>query len=223
MSQGFLITTNEPAAIKNLFVDRIETPMNFDMKLYTEAGTVGIERKKIPGDLISSVEDGRLRRELIAMREECDHRVLLLHGVFRYNRKGQVVDNKHVLRWTETGIRNLLRTIEWVEGCFIEQARTTLELVSIVTELQSYLDTQKHFSLKGRPGIQKSWIVPTKSEHVIHFYDGLPGIAPVRAKLLMTRFPNPIELYEASIEDIASIKGFGIPVATQIHNFLRGL
>lgn len=218
-----LITTNEPIAIRRLFTDSVETPMNFDMKLYTEAGTVGIERKKIPGDLLSSVEDGRLRRELIAIRDECNFAVLLLHGSIRYDKNGNVRVGKRTIHWTDKGIRNLKRTIQWVEGCFIEEAHDDYELVQVVNELQTYLDEKHHFSLKGRPGIQKTWIVPTKKEHVIHFYDGLPGIAPVRARMLADHFSNPIQLYEASVEDISSIKGFGKQVAQQIYNFIRGI
>jgi len=197
--------------------------MNFDIKLYTESGTVGIERKKLPGDFLTSVDDGRLRREIIAMRGECDHQLVLLHGVFRYDRHGQVLDGKRTLRWTRTGIRNIRRTIEWVEGCFIEQAEDDQELIDVIETLQKYLNEKHHFSLKGRPGIQKTWVVPTMEERVIHFYDGIPDIAPVRAKALAARFPSPMELYEASAEDIATMSGFGKQSAIKIYNFLRGV
>jgi len=88
---SILVTTNEPKDIKELFDDRIEVPMNFDFKLYTEKGTIGIERKKVPGDLLSSIEDGRLRREILAMRAECDHQVIILHGMMRFNGDGQLM------------------------------------------------------------------------------------------------------------------------------------
>ena len=62
-----LITTNAPKKIRELFEDKNEVPMSFDIKLYTESAVAGIERKKVPSDLIASVEDGRLGREILAM------------------------------------------------------------------------------------------------------------------------------------------------------------
>ncbi len=215
------VTTNEPRSIKVLFPDAIETPLRYDMSIYAELGIAGIERKKIPSDLLASIEDGRLRRELIAMREECDFSILLLHGKFRF-KDDILYDGKHPTRWNRKGIRNMLRTLEWVEGCFIEYAVDNIELVDTVHELAEYLDDKSHFSLKGRPGIQKIWAVPTKLEKIVHFYDGLPGIAAVRARALALRFPDPLQLYEASVDDISSIRGFGKSAAIEIHNFLRG-
>lgn len=219
-----LITSNEPKAIKDLFVDGIETPMHFDFKLYTEQGTVGIERKAVPGDLLASVDDGRLRNELIAMREECNFQVVLFHGVIKYDTNGQVIlSAKRLSRWTRTGIRNLRRTLEWVEGCYVEQVPDDRSLVETIEDLQNYLDKGRHLSLKGRPGIQKEWIVTSKVERVVHFYDGIPGIAPVRAKALALAFTSPMDLYKASVEDISSVSGIGKGTSLKIYNFLRGI
>jgi len=219
-----IITSNEPQKIKDLFVGWIEMPMHFDFMLYTNKGTVGIERKAVPSDLIASVDDGRLRKELIAMREECDFQVIMLHGIMRFDSNSQLIlGNKRRSRWTRTGIRNLRRTLEWVEGCYVEQVPNDRELVEAIEDLQYYLDKGKHLSLKGRPGIQRDWILPTKVERVLHFYDGIPGIAPVRAKALALAFPEPMSIYEASIDNIAGVQGIGKPTAKKIYNFLRGI
>jgi len=220
-----VITTNEPRRIINLFTNRLEVPMNFDFMLYTKSGTVGIERKKVPGDLLSSIDDGRLRREILAMREECDYRIVLLHGVIRYHKDGTVyVGKRRRTHWTEKGIKNICRTLEYVEGCYIERARNDRELVSVVNNIQEYFDKSHHLSMKGRMQINTNWIVPTKGERVIHFYQGIyPRIGPIGAKKLYDKFPNPIDMYQASVEDISSISGFGKKTATDIYNFLRGI
>ena len=220
-----LITTNEPKAIRELFVDRIETPLPFDMKLYTEAGTVGGERKRVPGDLLSSVADGRFAREILAMREECQFMVIFLHGVIRFYRDDVVRmgSRRRGRQWTRKGIRNLYRTLQWVEGCYLEYPANNTELVEVVEELQKYLDTTDHFSLKGRPGMKTDWVVSTYEERVRYFYDGLPGIGIISAKSLCSRFPSPLDLYQASVEEIMEVRGFGKPSALQVYNFLRGL
>ncbi len=224
-SMTVLITTNEPKAIRELFVDRIEVPMPFDGKLYTENGVVGLERKKVPGDLLSSVADGRLAREILTMREECQFMVILLHGKVRYRSDGTVNTGRRRWgrSWTKKGLRNLYRTLQVVEGCYLEYPENNRELVECVNEIQAYFDTTDHFSLKGRPSMKTDWVVPTRTERVRYFYDGLPGIGIISAKSLCSRFPSPLNLYQASVEQIMEVKGFGKPSALQVYNFLRGL
>ena len=67
------INSNEPKRVKRAFEDILDPyPLaefdkgEFDMLLFTKAGAVAIERKKIPQDLLSSIDDGRLSRELVA-------------------------------------------------------------------------------------------------------------------------------------------------------------
>jgi ERCC4-type nuclease len=216
-----VITTNEPEDIKKLFrPDSIEIPMNFDLLLYTKSGTIPIERKAIPGDLLSSVEDGRLHREMTAMRDESAINILLLHGDFVYQKDGTLWGKKG-RSWTKKGIRNLLRTVQFVEGLYIEQAHSDQELVEIVNELQEYFDNQSHLGLKRRPGLQSDWFVTTREDKVCYFYSGLPSVSAVRAKALCEKFPDPIMLYQASIEDIRQIDGFGKKMSEQVFRFLR--
>ena len=219
-----LITTNEPKRIRELFEDRIEVPMNFDFKMYTESGIAGIERKKIPSDLISSIEDGRLGREILAMREECNIMIVLFHGVMRYNVNGTLRLGKRTsYRWTEKGIRNIRRTLEFVEGCYVEYARNNQELVKMVNEVQDYLDEKDHLSTKGRLPLKSDWIKPVYYERVRYWMDGLPGVGTRGAILLTQRFSTPMSLFQASVEEIMETPRIGRTVATGIFNFLRGL
>ena len=219
-----LITTNEPKKIRELFQDRVEVPMDFDMVLYTEAGKIGIERKQCPGDLLSSVSDGRLNREILAMREECNISVILLQGNIRYNKNGTVKLGKRTsYHWTDKGIKNLFRTIQYVEGCYLESARNSVELVQVVNDLQEYFDKKDHTSLKSRTRIQTNWLVPSKDERVVYFYSGLPGLGITGARKLYERFSTPLLLYQASIEEIRQIRGMGKTMAESIYKFLRGI
>ena len=219
-----LITTNEPKKIKELFEDRVELPMSFDMMLYTESGKVGIERKQCPGDLLSSVSDGRLNREILSMREECNVSIVLLHGTIRYNRNDTVKLGKRTsYHWTKKGMENLFRTIQYVEGCYLEHAKNSNELVQVVQDLQAYFDKKEHNSLKSRSRIQTNWLVPSRDERVVYFYSGLPGLGITGARKLYERFPSPMQLYSASVEEICEISRMGKSVASGIYNFLRGI
>lgn len=218
-----LIVPNEPKTIRNLLSELIECPQGYDICLLTNLGKVGIERKKVPSDLISSIEDGRLGREILNMREECQIMIVLFHGTMRYNKNGTLKLGKRTsYRWTEKGIRNIRRTLEFVEGCYIETARNNQELVKVLNELQDYLNEKEHLSTKGRLPIKSNWIKPIYAERVRYFYDGLPGVAVVGARKLADRFPSPMQLYAASVEEIMEVPRVGKALATGIFNFLRG-
>jgi len=219
-----LISPVEPKSIKKLLPDLIETPQGWDITLLTNSGKVGIERKQCPGDLLSSVDDGRLNREILAMREECTISIVLLHGIIRYNKNDTVKLGKRTsYHWTRKGINNLLRTIQYVEGCYLEHARNSTELVQVVHDLQVYFDRKEHNSLKGRPRIQTNWLVPSRDERIVYFYSGLPGLGITGARRLYERFRSPMQLYSASVEEILEVPRFGRALATGIYNFLRGI
>ena len=223
MSLQGLISPVEPKSVKNLLPDLIECPQGWDMTLLTNVGKIGIERKRIPGDLLSSVNDGRLNREILAMRGECNVSVVLLHGIIRYNQNGTVKLGKRTsYHWTKKGLENLFRTIQYVEGCYLEHAKNSTELVQVVQDLQSYFNKKEHNSLKSRPRIQTNWLVPSRDERVVYFYSGLPGLGMTGARKLYERFSNPMSLYGASIEEIMEVPRIGKSVAANIHNFLRG-
>ena len=222
-----VITSNEPGNIKRLFKNRLEVPMNYDFLVTGKQATVPLERKVIPGDLLASVDDGRLYRELQAMREDSDFYVVILHGRFHYHRDGTLDLQTGSVgirsRWTKRGIRNLLRTLQYVEGAFIEWADSNAELVTVISELQEYFDQSKHLSMRKRPGLQPDWIIPTYEERVRYFYAGLPSIKASRAKLLQERFSAPVQLFGATLEEIMGVRGIGKDLGTRIYNMLHGL
>jgi ERCC4-type nuclease len=43
-----------------------------------------------------------------------------------------------------------------------------------------------------------------------------------RAKDLQEKYPNPIDLYTATIEDIMKVNNFGKTISENIYKFLRG-
>lgn len=222
------INSNEPREIAEAFGDSaIVTPLpGFDFLLYTTSGPVAIERKSVPGDLLASISDGRLARELKAMREESKHQILLLGpGELIFDKDGHLLNGRVRTMWTKAGLYNLLRTIRYVEGIDIEPpigyARTIDDMVLTVDQIQEYFDKKNHLSMKSRPGLQTEWLAPIYEERVRYFYQGIPGISAIRARELESKFRSPIDLYNASYEDIQSIPKFGQVISTKIYNFLH--
>jgi len=206
--------------------------MDFDILLLTNSGKIACERKATPGDFISSVQDGRLQREVVAMREVSDINIIIQHGTFRYDKDCHLIvpgmkyrerkdGEKARSGWTRKGIRNLKRTLTYVEGLYIEEAADDEDLVDVVNSLQEYFDEKTHSALRRRPSIQSNWFSPTRDEKVQYFYQGLPGIKDIRAHDLQALFHNPMDIYQASVEEIMECPGIGHKIATSIYNFLR--
>lgn len=227
-----VINPNEPGNVRKLFEDRIELPMAFDMMLYTNRGRIPIERKENPGDFLASVNDGRLKRELAGMGEVSTIRIVLLHGKVQYDSEGRlIVGWKHISRgrkiprvlngWNKTGMRNLRRTLQYVEGIFIEEADNDEELVQVVSELQVYFDKDRHLSLKTRTKLHHAWPITARPEMVMEFYQGIPGISAVRAMTLYEACPNPLDLYQYTVEELVKLHGIGYVIANHTYNFLR--
>ena len=196
--------------------------MGFDILLVTNTAEIPIERKKIPSDLLSSITDGRLDREISAMRQASDIQVILLHGKFVYKNDG-TLRMRGKSRWTRKGVRNLIRTLKFIEGVYIEWADSLEDLVAVVYEMEEYFNKSTHQSLHTRAGLGAYRQTTPYSERVKYFYQGLPSIKVSRARALHSMFPTPMSLYQADISDISDIHGFSTVSATRIYNFLRGI
>jgi len=224
------ISSNERKRVKDAFGSHaVVCPIEgFDIALYTNRGLVAIERKGIAKDFIASITDGRLSKQIVAMREASAYPILMLGpGRFSFGDDGRLRIGKRSMRWTRTSIHNLLRTIQWVECVMIEPPigflRNYKDLVQTVLSIQTFFDKDRHLSMKGRPSIDKEWgVVATREERLRYFYMGLPFISTTRAKKLMNRYPNPEDLFVASIDDIRKIPKFGSTIANGIYGFLHG-
>ena len=218
-----LVSSNEWGRVKHLLKDEgLSVPLGFDFMLLTNAGAVAAERKKSPGDLLASVADGRLARECAAMRDEAEFRFLISEGRIKYTKDGHVQDGKYPSHWTRTGIRNLFRSIRFVEEVDIEYTTNIPDTVRALRELQAYFDEKKHGSLRARASIQKNWPVVTYEERFLYWIQGLPGISRVRAGSIASRFQNPTEVFAATFEDWMKIPRLGDKTITPIYQFLHG-
>jgi len=222
---NFLISPTEPKKLRKLVKD-IAIEASFceengaDFALFTNQGIVLIQRKTI-SDLVASVDDGRLAMQFSLMREYGDFQVLALEGKPRY-RNEQLLLGRRTGRWTRLGFRNLLRSIYYIEGIYIERTNDIQDTIECLKTLQAYFDADKHSAIHVRPRLNTSWLIPTRQERYLFFLQGLPSIKIVRAMALAEVFKSPLELFGADMQALKSVPGIGDVVAEGIYNFLRG-
>ena len=80
-------------------------------------GKLAIQRKSFPDDLLASIDDGRLAREL-AMLARTEYPVLLVEGRPQWTADGHLMAS-WASRWTRQQLRNLLRSVWLIHGVMV--------------------------------------------------------------------------------------------------------
>jgi len=194
----------------------------YDFQLYPTRFMVAAERKRMPSDLIASVQDGRLARECAAMREDAEYRVLLCEGRCHYTADGHLKMGGVDSRWTRTAIRNLLRSVRYVEGVDVEFTDSIPDTVAALVELHNYFDQPQHTSIRSRQRIESDWPYPTYQERYIYWLQGLPHINIRRARSIAAAYDTPAAVVAAAIDGSLHVKGIGRITAQAISRFLQG-
>lgn len=222
---NIIVSSNERKKVRDALGEMaVVANLPYDFQLMTNRGLVALERKKFPSDFLASVEDSRLAKECASMRADSGYRILIVEGKGKYTKDGYLKRGTKVTRWTKSGIRNLMRSIRYVEATDIEFSDNIEGTVEILKELQEYFDADTHLSIRSRRKFTScTQFVPTYEERFNFFLQGLPSINIIRARALAGVFKSPMEVFSASVEDLKSIKGIGGKTATSIYNFLRGI
>ena len=221
---SFLVSPNEVDLLKLLGDDGFAYNLPFDVGMFTETGQVAVERKAFPSDFVASVRDGRWAKEAAAMREWAPYRIGILEGEPRYDAEDHLIIGNRTSQWTKKGIRNMIRSVKWVEGLDIEWTYDMNDTVECLHEIQGWFDETNHWSLRTRPTVKGSWYTPIYEERFIHWLQGCgKGVSIGRARKLAEYFHTPFEIFNASIEDLQACPGIGEGIATGLYNFLRGV
>ena len=224
MTFTVIVSSNERPEIKEAIrkvADTIEQQQDFDFLLYTKQGRIPRERKVFPEDFIASVGDGRFAKECAAMREVSKFSGVIAEGKPRYSQQGKLWVNHIESRWTRPAIRNLIRSLRYVEGCDVEWSEDVDETAQLLVETQKYFDAEYHYSLRTRSGIVSSWLTPTYEERLIRFYSGLPGISTTIATKMVPYFPTSMKLHSATFEQLLEVSPIGKKRAERIIVFIH--
>jgi len=223
MAYSILISSNERKPVMDALGEcAVATNLPYDFRFYTKAGVVAAERKHFPNDLLASVTDGRLAKECAAMRH-ADYRVLISEGHGSYDQWGYLKNGKVTTRWTRGGIRNLYRSIRYVEGIDIEFTKNIADTAQCLHEMQNYFDhCDNHISLRVRNNlVSAKFMYRTMTERYLNWLQGLPSVGYKRAMALSEAFTSPCTLFEASEIDIQRVSGVTKPGSVAIHAFLH--
>lgn len=196
---------------------------------------IGVERKRI-GDLISSMEDGRLSgHQLVGMQTRYQVLYLLVEGLWRGDPKTGVlqvfkqrkwVPLKHgTRRYMLRDIANYLSTLTILCGIHVWKS-STIEM-SAQWLLATYKWWQKEWKehkshLRFATALTPGTAVSLKKPGLVRrIAKELPGVGWERAAELEKHFPTVMDLLMADEGDLRQVAGIGKGLAAQITDALH--
>ena len=220
-----LISPSETALAEKLGERAIISPLTeekgADILIYTTQGLIGIQRKEVPHDFISSFTDGRMAREASLLKTHCRFRILLEEGRFRYYPDTRlVVDRKEPSRFTRRQIHGMENDIRFVMGIDIVRTEDIDETAEYIKHLPEFIEKKKHLGLYARPSAQGTWYVPTARDIELWLLQSFPGIGPTLADNIVTHFGKIPMGWTCTLTELEQVPGLGKKRAKAIFDIL---
>ena len=168
---------------------------------YSVAAQLSFERKTAE-DLGRSIIDGRLFRQMSALRRHADRPVLLVEGL-------ESLSTPSGVPWH--AVRGALVSVAVVFGVpilFAEGPEESAEIMVTAARQLARTTSLAHV----RPGYRpKGW-----RRRSLFILQGLPNIGPARAKALLQAFGSVAAIMAADAETLADVEGIGAGAAASI-------
>ena len=179
-------------------------------------GKLAIQRKTFPDDLLASLDDGRLAREL-PLLAQAEFPVLIVEGQPMWTADGHLMQPWNS-RWTRAQLRNLLRSVWRVHGVAVEQTTDINDTAAAVLELESWFKKDVHRSLlsRAKTTTKDSWGLSNKRDMARYLLQGFGGIGASRAEAIFDHFGRIPLSWTASFEEMAQVQGIGPKLAQSL-------
>lgn len=193
-------------------LERLNTPVKLchlksaDYVLESETQSIGIERKtKL--DFLNSIVDKRILTQLIALKENFSHPLLIIEGL----------ENLYEIRnFNPNSIRGMLAAITLDYQIPVIQTRNYRDTAKFLQVILNRLEKSKrpYSLLKGPKPL-------TPEEQQLYIIESFPGIGPTLAQSILEKFETISNFTKASKEELLEIPKLGPKKAEQILNLIN--
>lgn len=213
-----LVSPAEPPQLRKLgIVSSVPEQYGADFLIFSPVyGTVGVQRKEIK-DLIASLSDDRVAREVIQMKE-LDHAIWVLEGSPMWTSEGVLMGTHSSFSYTQfLGIKFSLL----FQGFSVLQSSTLDQSALLLSVMEIWLKKDKHRGLNSRSQPRGMFGAADTTEWQIHFLQGLPGIGYERAKDIVEFYDGmPLQLKDGV--KLSDVSGIGKVVEERIRKVFDG-
>lgn len=200
------IAPTEPPALKRLgkYSPLVEKN-GVDIFWGTKTGLVGVQRKELK-DLVSSMHDGRLNKEVAQMGNRLAIKVLLVEGFGKWGVDGTLMDT-----WTKV-TRQQVRAFLWSvrsKGVWVEWTENLNDTIQTVQWMVRYTRKKRHNALVGRPGPGGVWGRASDRDWAIHLLTSFDGVGPETASAIIDHFGQVPLRWTVEEADLLEVSGIG--------------
>lgn len=223
---NILYVPNEPYEIRNDLGDYgISTPsLPVDYGWFALGIKSLVERKHIPQDLLASMSDGRLNREVQVLLQNIElggRSYLLLEGHLDCDSSGFVLNPHRPSGWEIDKISERIATIQAMGIELLLSPSISETALVLVSQLRWEMKST-HKSLSIRPGPEKdAWNSRSYSNYIMWSYQGIPGIGADMAEVLYKVADTWGKLCNLSAQDLQQLPHFGKKRSERVYRFIH--
>lgn len=210
-----LVSPAEPKALRSLGVTS-SVPERYGADFLIPSpvfGRVGVQRKEI-GDLVASIHDGRVEREVWQQRG-LGQAIWLIEGRVEWTADELLLSSATRQRYTRAMHLGVLLSLQSY-GCWMLSSTSLQDSIVLLSLLKRWLTKEKHTSLLRRPSM-KSQVAGDLTDQRIHVMQGFPGVGYERAKRI-------VEVCEGlpfvMSHDLTDVPGVGVGLASVVEKIV---
>lgn len=183
-----------------------------DFMWATPNGLVGFQRKAFPSDLLASLNDGRLGKELIQM-QALDVKGIILEGVPIFTGDGALIWNYGNM--TQANLWNLCYSLQANHGLVLFWTEDPAQTARLIQQIFAY--TQKGEASKLMARGEKRWARLDNRAFAVYLLESVPGVGHTRATAIVDFFEGalPIE-WKGTVKELMKVDGIGAKTAQTI-------
>lgn len=212
-----LVSPTEPRELRELgTVSTLPEKHGADFMFASMVGTVGVQRKEV-NDLIASLHDGRLGKEL-GQLNSLDLGVLIIEGSPHWSRDGFLLSARS---FTKTQFLGVLFSVQ-AQGLWCMNSANLLESGQLLISLEKWLSKDRHGLIRNRPKAKGEWGTANNREWGIHLLQSFNGIGPEVAARIYDSFDGVPLAWTVTKIDLQAVKGVGKVRAEKMISALGG-
>lgn len=172
---------------------------------YVLSKRIVVERK-VSGDFLQSIVDGRLFRQIEQMRKY-EKPLIIIEG-------NHIMDNNRNIH--PNAVRGAIASIATSLSVPIIWTRSQLETAEMLLTIAK----REQLGKKSELAIRTKRRVRSSAELQEFIISGLPGISNKTARKLLDHFATPERVFSASESELMKVEGIGKVMAKRIRNIL---